>query len=276
MPSLKCPKCDKKIEKEWHKCPNCNATLKKICKKCSQELMEEWISCPNCGNKYINIKKIGIGTFGIITLFLVGIIIANVVYMDYNVNETYIDKEPYSDTETYTAKEPYVVRELVTKNEYYVVCGNSEYPISNTSAYSDCLIVGTYLYNEDIGWFNIFTGTPLLDKYKPEYIPPQDEHHEYQFEPKDYWINFPYTWSVYVTQFSIGYPVTDFYNLYSVTLPTEQCVCTVKEKSTSIYENVTEYKNVERTRTITKYRDVEKTRTITKKAKIWDIIFGNV
>lgn len=276
MSSLKCPNCKKKIEKEWQKCPHCNETLKKICRKCGQELKEEWVSCPNCGKNHVNYKKLKVVAIGIITLFLIGIILSNVVYMDYPVEETYMDKEAYTDTETYTVLEPYSVTSPVSKNEYYVVCGDSWYPVSKTSEYTECLITGTYLYNEDVGWFNTLTGTPLLEKYKPGYIPPEQEQHEYKFDPQNYWIMPPYPWSVMVYKSSIDYPVTDFINVYSDSIPKTQCICSVEAKTIIVEEKVTGLKNVEKTRIVTKYRDVEKTRTITKKVKIWDIIFDNI
>ncbi|OQC13661.1 MAG: hypothetical protein BWX72_01582 [Firmicutes bacterium ADurb.Bin080] len=49
-----------------------------------------------------------------------------------------------------------------------------------------------------------------------------------------------------------------------------------KTRTVTNYRDVVKYRDVNKTRTVVEYRDVEKTRTVTKKAKIWDILFGNV
>lgn len=270
MPSLKCPKCGENVEKEWQKCPHCNATLKISCKKCGQELKEEWLSCPNCGKKKVDYNKVKLQALVVIALFLIGIIMANVIYLDYPVTETYIDKEPYTETETYVDKEPYTVYKPTTKIEKYVICGESEHTLSNTSAYGDCLIEGNYGTFSPLFYFpspdvipypHSVTNTSLPRKYWPEFD---------DFLKDYYWHSIIVDLSLRKISYYSGSGVVD----RSITR--DQCICSVEAKIITVEEKVTEFKNVTKTRNVTKYRDVEKTRTVTKKAKIWEIIFGKV
>ncbi|KYC44525.1 MAG: Double zinc ribbon [Candidatus Methanofastidiosum methylothiophilum] len=270
MPSLKCPKCAEKIEKEWLKCPHCNTALKISCKKCGQELKEEWVSCPNCGKKKVNYEKIKLQALVGIAIVIIGIILSNVVYLDYPFTETYIDREPYTETETYIDNEPYTVFKPITKTEKYVICGESEYPLSNKSAYSDCLIEGNYRSVSPLFYFpspdiipypHSITNTSLPGKYWPE---------SDNFLEDYYWHSIKVDPSLRKISYFSGTGVVDR------SIPRDQCTCTIKEKTVTVNERTTEYKDVTKTRTLTKYKDVKKTRTVTKKVKMLDLIFGNV
>mgnify|MGYP005843875089 CR=1 FL=1 len=51
MPSLKCPNCGKKTNKDWVRCPNCHEFLTKKCSKCKKEIEAKWGICPFCGTE---------------------------------------------------------------------------------------------------------------------------------------------------------------------------------------------------------------------------------
>jgi len=44
----RCPSCKAEIEPEFAVCPNCLASLKKLCQRCSQQLKVDWKICPYC------------------------------------------------------------------------------------------------------------------------------------------------------------------------------------------------------------------------------------
>jgi CheY-like chemotaxis protein len=48
MVGSRCPSCKADIEPEFAVCPNCLASLKKLCHRCSQQLKVDWKICPYC------------------------------------------------------------------------------------------------------------------------------------------------------------------------------------------------------------------------------------
>lgn len=54
---INCPKCNKKIEKEFKFCPYCKIELKKECLKCHKLLEIDWNKCPYCWEQKNNKKN---------------------------------------------------------------------------------------------------------------------------------------------------------------------------------------------------------------------------
>ena len=48
MAGNRCPSCKADIESDFAVCPNCLASLKKLCQRCSQQLKNDWKICPYC------------------------------------------------------------------------------------------------------------------------------------------------------------------------------------------------------------------------------------
>ncbi|MFA5559151.1 MAG: J domain-containing protein [Methanofastidiosum sp.] len=222
--------------------------------------------------------------FGLCLLIIITIVFILESYAGYPATETYVEKEPYTVTEIYTEKEPYVVKTHTTKKQDFIICGNSEFDISNTSDYNNCLIEGYYKYKErrvgnlnvvsgsrvyeikPAGWYHIITDTPLLEEYNPRPLPEVEFSQESTLEER--WEAMTNnTWSIITVDLSNHYinytPKLSFKYSYGLSIPSEQCICEVIEKDVTVYENVTMYKDVNKTRTVTKYQDVEKTITST-------------